>query len=107
MWPVFVDAQHENFATGDEFSLGAMADSLYEYLPKQFLLLGGLSSQYRQMYETFIESATRHIFFPVMNMKNKQILFSGVARASASGIELDSSGKSLSVVSLISVANHS
>lgn len=34
MWPVFVNAQTEDFSRDTFFSLGAMADSLYEYLPK-------------------------------------------------------------------------
>ena len=93
MWPVFINAQDKDFASGDEFSLGAMADSLYEYLPKQFLLLGGLHFQYRQMYETFIEAAKTKMFFRVMNPENKKLLFSGVARASGNEINLDSSGK--------------
>ena len=104
MWPVFIEAQNTNFASGNEFSLGAMADSLYEYLPKQFLLLGGLRQQYRYMYQTFIESAIRSIFFHVMNSENKDILFSGVARLSDRGISVDSSGKTVPYSALSSSA---
>ena len=34
MWPVWIDAQNANFSAGNQFSLGALSDSLYEYLPK-------------------------------------------------------------------------
>jgi mannosyl-oligosaccharide alpha-1,2-mannosidase len=34
MWPVLVNPQAANFGEDTGFTLGAMADSLYEYLPK-------------------------------------------------------------------------
>jgi len=34
MWPVVVSPQNEGFGLADGFTLGAMADSTYEYLPK-------------------------------------------------------------------------
>lgn len=34
MWPVFVDARTPSFSGHNSFTLGAMSDSLYEYLPK-------------------------------------------------------------------------
>lgn len=34
MWPVTVNAEAANFTADNTFSLGAMADSMYEYLPK-------------------------------------------------------------------------
>ena len=34
MWPVVVDARTPSFSGGNTFTLGAMSDSLYEYLPK-------------------------------------------------------------------------
>ncbi|MCJ1308609.1 hypothetical protein MMC25_002262 [Agyrium rufum] len=49
LWPVFFDAQLCDFASGTELSIGALADSLYEYLPKMHILLGGLRPEYEQM----------------------------------------------------------
>jgi mannosyl-oligosaccharide alpha-1,2-mannosidase len=34
MWPVVVNAKSQEFNINDGFTLGGMADSLYEYLPK-------------------------------------------------------------------------
>ena len=94
MWPVFVNSQYADFATGSEFSLGAMADSLYEYLPKQYMLLGGLVPQYLHMYESFMNAAKKTLFFRPMNPDNKDILISGGGRASGNEITRDSSGES-------------
>lgn len=34
LWPTVVDARTADFSKGDWFTIGGMADSLYEYLPK-------------------------------------------------------------------------
>lgn len=34
MWSVVVNAKTEDFMSGTGFTIGGMADSLYEYLPK-------------------------------------------------------------------------
>ena len=34
MWPVIVTPENADFVSDNTFSLGAMSDSLYEYLPK-------------------------------------------------------------------------
>lgn len=44
MWPVVVNAKDMDFAGENTFSLGAMSDSLYEYLPKVSYLLKLLTS---------------------------------------------------------------
>lgn len=65
----------------DQFTLGAMSDSTYEYLPKQYLLLGGLEPKYRTMYEKAIDAATRYLLYRPMTPDNQDILFSGDWRA--------------------------
>ncbi|TVY62810.1 putative mannosyl-oligosaccharide alpha-1,2-mannosidase 1B [Lachnellula suecica] len=86
MWPSIVDSSHFNeslalgspFADSDElFTLGALADSTYEYLPKQYMMLGGASKQYRTMYEKFVEVAKEHLFFRPMTVKEEDILIAG------------------------------
>lgn len=49
MWPRQLDFQNER-ADHDGFTLGALADSLYEYLPKMYILTGGLADTYEPMY---------------------------------------------------------
>jgi mannosyl-oligosaccharide alpha-1,2-mannosidase len=39
MWPVQINAHNLDFANDRTFTLGAMADSLYEYFPKVCLLV--------------------------------------------------------------------
>jgi mannosyl-oligosaccharide alpha-1,2-mannosidase len=80
MWPVSIDAATPSFADDNFFTLGGMSDSLYEYFPKHYLLLGGLLSQPKQLYESFIEVAKQHLFFKIYNPKNQALLVSGDIR---------------------------
>ena len=87
MWPAKVDCNNTESNTTlsspspdyETFTLGALADSAYEYLPKQYMLLGGRLSQYRRMYENFIEVAKKHLFFRPMTVHDRDILISGTA----------------------------
>lgn len=94
MWPSMVDSSFVNqsiavgspFTDSDElFTLGALADSTYEYLPKQYMLLGGQSPQYRRMYESFVEVAKKYLFFRPMNVGDHDILISGTYTRNPSG----------------------
>ncbi|XXH00422.1 t-SNARE affecting a late Golgi compartment protein 2 [Hypoxylon texense] len=81
MWPVIVDATKSPIkSTGDGFTLGGMSDSTYEYLGKQYLLLGGALDQPRKMYEGFIEVAKKHLLRRALNPENLPLLFFGDAR---------------------------
>ena len=79
LWPVIMDAKRAKF-TDVGFTLGGMADSTYEYLPKQHMLLGGLSRQYKKMYEAAMTPITKHIFFRAMTPDNVNILVSSGVR---------------------------
>ncbi|KAJ1917765.1 hypothetical protein H4219_003019 [Mycoemilia scoparia] len=46
-------------------SLGATADSWYEYMIKQYILNGKRIDQYRRMYIEFVESAKQKMIFPL------------------------------------------
>lgn len=64
--------------TADKYGLGAMADSVYEYLPKTFLLLGGLNDRYRHMHEKAMAAIKRHLLYkPMIQDKDRSILFTG------------------------------
>lgn len=80
LWPVSVDPAKPSFAEDTMFTLGGMSDSLYEYFPKQFLILGGLLAQPKTLYEKFIEVAKEHMFFRAYNPLNAKLLFSGDIR---------------------------
>ncbi|KAL9097539.1 MAG: hypothetical protein Q9165_000435 [Trypethelium subeluteriae] len=96
MWPLMVNARKMDFSKDATFTFGAMSDSLYEYFPKQYLLVGGLSEQYRKMYEGTIEAAKKHIFFRPLNEEDRDILISGTMRDVATSSErLDPEGQHL------------
>ncbi|KAF2965225.1 hypothetical protein GQX73_g8352 [Xylaria multiplex] len=83
MWPVFIDASTSPMSfKGDGFSLGGMSDSAYEYLPKQYLLLGGALEQPRKMYEKFIGVAEKHLLRRALHQGNLPIRFFGDAHVS-------------------------
>lgn len=62
-----------------------MADSTYEYLLKEYLMLGGLVPQYQDMYEKVIEAAKAHLFFRPFTSGNYEILLSGSAKRETDG----------------------
>lgn len=59
------------------FTLGGESDSAYEYLSKQYLLLGGLVEKYRTMYEAAADTVKQHLIFRPMLPNEDDILFSG------------------------------
>ncbi|KAK6005854.1 hypothetical protein QM012_007496 [Aureobasidium pullulans] len=65
------------------FTIGGMADSLYEYFPKQYLLLGGLEKKYQTLYEQSIDAVTKHLLFRPMTPQDADILFVGEYSARA------------------------
>ena len=95
LWPVSIDASKPSFTYDNSFTLGGMSDSLYEYFPKQFLILGGLLTQPKTLYENFIEVAKVHLFFRVYNPKNENIMISGDIRVLGTEAELKPSGQHL------------
>jgi mannosyl-oligosaccharide alpha-1,2-mannosidase len=80
MWPVSVDASVPSFNSDTMFTLGGMSDSLYEYFPKQYMILGGLIEQPKKLYEGFIEVAKKHMFFKIYNPKDEPLMVSGDVR---------------------------
>ena len=86
MWPVSIDAAKPSFSDDTWFTLGGMSDSLYEYFPKQFLILGGLLSQPKTLYENFIEVAKKNMFFRVSNPDDLPVMMSGDIRMKAGDV---------------------
>ena len=95
LWPVIMNAKDIEFRDSG-FTLGGMADSLYEYLPKQHMLLGGLGKMYKEMYVYAITSAMNNIFFQPMLPDNADVLVSGSASVSSSrGVQTKAEGQHL------------
>jgi mannosyl-oligosaccharide alpha-1,2-mannosidase len=80
LWPTFIDLEKLVF-DNKHFTLGGMADSTYEYLPKEHLLLGGRTQQYQRMYEATVEPMKKHLLYRPMTKNGEDILFSGNAHA--------------------------
>lgn len=68
------------YGDSDDFTLGGEADSTYEYLPKEYMLLGGLEDVYQNMYEMAIETAKKYLLFRPMLPDDKDVLLSGLVR---------------------------
>jgi mannosyl-oligosaccharide alpha-1,2-mannosidase len=75
------ECKEQGFASSnsgyEEYTLGGMSDSTYEYLPKEWLLLGGVVDKYRSMYEKSIKVVKDNLIFRPMLPKGEDILFSG------------------------------
>ncbi|KAI9712087.1 MAG: hypothetical protein M1820_001796 [Bogoriella megaspora] len=96
MWPLMVNARSMNFSQDGTFTFGAMSDSLYEYFPKQHLLLGGVTGQMQKMYEGTIRAAKKYIFFRPMSPQNADVLIAGTVRdVGTSSERLDPEGQHL------------
>ncbi|KAI9841002.1 MAG: hypothetical protein M1837_001077 [Sclerophora amabilis] len=96
MWPLHIDATQMAFGISGSFSLGALSDSAYEYLPKEFLMLGGAVDQHRDMYVKAIEPCKEHIFFRPMLPDGIDVLLSGSVRAHPEEeVQLDPEGQHL------------
>lgn len=64
------------------FGIGGQADSTYEYLPKQYMLLGGLEEKYRSMYELAADAMIETLLFrPMLPDESRNILGAGLYRA--------------------------
>ncbi|RYP10719.1 hypothetical protein DL764_000509 [Monosporascus ibericus] len=80
LWPVYVSMRNEDVVSGDQFTLGGSADSLYEYLPKMHALLGGREPRYEMMARGFLETAKQTLLFRPMLPGGEFILIAGGAQ---------------------------
>ncbi|OIW24902.1 glycoside hydrolase family 47 protein [Coniochaeta ligniaria NRRL 30616] len=95
MWPTMINFRDE-MVPDNSFSLGALADSLYEYLPKMFILLGGLEPSYESMYRKAMDTVVDNILFRPMLPGKEDILFPGTAFVRNEGVSLVPEGQHLS-----------
>ncbi|KAF2177899.1 glycoside hydrolase family 47 protein [Zopfia rhizophila CBS 207.26] len=84
MWPIVINAKKPDFTEDTGFTLAAMADSLYEYFPKTYALLGGLNPIYKKLYEESMKTAIKHTLYRPMTPENADILMSGFVRGEES-----------------------
>ncbi|KAK8848341.1 glycoside hydrolase family 47 protein [Apiospora arundinis] len=82
MWPSMIDFANQGVLGDNGFTVGALADSLYEYLPKMFVLLGGRegSNSYEKMYRRAMGVISERILFRPMIKRSQSdapLLFAG------------------------------
>jgi mannosyl-oligosaccharide alpha-1,2-mannosidase len=77
IWPIYVSMSRQDVVSGSAFTLAGNADSLYEYLPKMYALLGGREPMYETMSTDFMRTANKHFFFRPMLPHGDDILISG------------------------------
>lgn len=89
MWPIILNGRTANFTEDYHFGLGSMADSTYEYLGKEYILLGGQEPIYHKMYEKSMNAAIENTLFRPSNPQNVDMLMSGIVMADGTRKELD------------------
>lgn len=76
LWPVMINA--ETMQSSDpRFTVGGMADSMYEYLPKEHLLLGARTDQYSKMYASAMDAIKDLLIFRGMTKDKREVFFAG------------------------------
>ncbi|OAP64829.1 hypothetical protein AYL99_00801 [Fonsecaea erecta] len=81
LFPHIVNARECWFGDGVTFSIGGSADSVYEYFPKEYQLLGGANDQYKKLYEIANNPMKEYILFRPMTPTNEDILMAGTLKS--------------------------
>ncbi|KAI1339222.1 family 47 glycoside hydrolase [Xylariaceae sp. FL0016] len=85
MWPISVNPRDLQFYGDNSFGLGAMADSVFEYLPKMAAMTGGLLPTYEEMYRYSMDTAKEYNLYRPMTPDNADILISGTVHVNDPG----------------------
>ena len=86
LWPHSINYRDETMDQ-TSFTIGAGADSMYEYLPKMHALLGGLDPQYVEMTVKALDTAKKYLLYRPMTPKDNNILMAGNAAAYTNEIQ--------------------
>ncbi|KAK9480559.1 glycoside hydrolase family 47 protein [Lipomyces japonicus] len=70
-------AEMQPSTTPVKYSAGALGDSAYEYLIKEYILLGGNVEQYKRLYEKSIVAIQENIIYRPLVQGTPDILFAG------------------------------
>lgn len=84
LWPTFFDLKNGVFHLDNTFTLGALSDSMYEYVLKMHILLRSGDLRYEQMYRTAADAIIEHLIYRPMTPENLDILFTGTFHAGVS-----------------------
>lgn len=76
------------------YHIGAQAGSAYEYLPKEWILLGGVEHKYQTMYMRAIEAMKKHLHFrPMIPETQRNLSFFAAASAFRGGAAKEWAGR--------------
>ncbi|KAI0015052.1 glycoside hydrolase family 47 protein [Xylariomycetidae sp. FL0641] len=96
LWPTFVSMERKDVVSGNQFTLGGCADSLYEYLPKMVALLQGGEPKYEIMSIGFLEAAKTLLFRPMIPNDEFILIASSGTVAGDGSVRLDQETEHLS-----------
>ncbi|KAI1123887.1 glycoside hydrolase family 47 protein [Nemania abortiva] len=94
MWPIYFNLQNISL-DGDTFSLGSLSDSIYEYLPKTFAILGGLEPVYEKLYRGAMATVIKNVLYRPKLPDQADILFPGNVWSSDEGPRLTAQSQHL------------
>lgn len=77
MWPTYFDLRDMELNSDNSFTISGLADSIYEYLPKTFAILGGLEPVYEKLYRGAMNTIVENILFRPKLPDQADILFPG------------------------------
>jgi len=63
LWPLTVNPLKLNFDEDTRFTIGGMADSIFEYLSKEYILLAGQSIDYANMHISMVQATKSVLLF--------------------------------------------
>ncbi len=95
MWPTYFNMNSMLLNSDQSYTLGALSDSLYEYLPKMYAILGGLEPLYEKLYRDSMDTMMKSLLFRPMTPDQVDVLFSGSAYAPGDIFSLASEGQHL------------
>ncbi|KAK8008209.1 glycoside hydrolase family 47 protein [Apiospora marii] len=102
MWPSQINFASQSVRNVNTFTIGALADSLYEYLPKMYVLLSGRAGakSYEKMYRRAMDIVADRLLFKPMVKRDPEdppILFAGTVYVHhEAGPHLNGEGQHLS-----------
>lgn len=85
LWPTTISLRTQNVVDGRSFTLGAGADSTYEYMTKMYPLLAGREQRYRTMSNAWMDAADKSMLYRPMLPGEADILFAGNLDFNAAG----------------------
>lgn len=94
LWPTFFNLKAGIFNDDVSFTLGALSDSMYEYILKMYILLGATEPKYEELYLKAADAIIENLIFRPMTPDNLDILFTGTYRAGRN-TPLDTEGQHL------------